>query len=108
MELKGFIVGGCLVISENAEEALGMYLAEPSTKKLMAAFPSYEPKVEEHNLDETAYYFELHEIDEEDHKYIYDRKFPTDGRKLVSLKRPFAKKYREVIGYKKEVIRSYI
>jgi hypothetical protein len=99
MELKGFDVGGCHVIAEDEEEALQMY------REKTGRLPS--SPIRETNLDDWFYYFELHEICESDHVHIYDRKYPLDGRLLVSLKRPFAKKYRDIQDHKKEVIYLY-
>lgn len=105
MELKGYKIGGCTVIAENKDEALTMYMNEIGCK---LHFESSEIKIEEQNLDEIFYYFNINQIEPEDYKYIYDRRYPSEGVELVSLKRPYAKKYCNVIGDKKEILFWYI
>lgn len=104
MELKGWRIGGCTVVAESKEEAIEMY-----KNNVVSLLPMEEviTNAREQSLDDIFCYFELHEIDEADHQYIYDRKYPADGRQLVSLKRPYAKKYRRMVGDKKEILSWY-
>lgn len=106
MILKGYRIHGCLVIEECEEKAIEMYIEKTGRK-------TYSDLVVE-DLDEFFYYFNIKDISEEDYANIYDRKYPyntydSDGTKteLVSLKRPFAKKYIDVIGDKKELLNMY-
>ena len=100
MDLKGFEIYGHIVIAENEAEAIEMYLNSDFGK----AFGLYDqPK--EINLDEWFYYFNINEIDKADYKHIYDRRYPEDGVELVSLKRPYARKYMPEGFYnKKEIV----
>jgi hypothetical protein len=98
-EYQGFDIDGVTVIAEDIDEATEMYINKfhkiPITIKGIA-------------LDEIFYYFDIKEIDLEDYKNVYDRKIHNDGTVLVSLKRPFARKYqKDVIGTKKEILFSY-
>jgi hypothetical protein len=98
-EYQGFDIDGVTVIAEDIDEATEMYVNKfhkiPITIKGIA-------------LDEIFYYFDIKEIDLEDYKNVYDRKIHNDGTVSVSLKRPFARKYKkDVVGTKKEILFSY-
>lgn len=87
-ELKGFKLDGYVIVAENEEEALDMYLKETR----------HDPfgSLEETNLDDWFMYFDINEINPEDVEHIYDRKYPnypSEDVVRVSLKRPYARKY---------------
>lgn len=97
-ELKGFDIDGYAIIAEDKKEAIEMYITKVGRNPR---------EIVETNLDNCFSYFKLEDIDEEDYKHIYDRKYPDDGIVWVSLKRPFARKYGMVLGDKKEIFTLY-
>jgi hypothetical protein len=83
-DLKGFQIGGYYIVAKNEVNAIEMYIVETG----------HEPhsEVKEVDIDDSFMYFDINEIREDDICHIYDRKYP-DGKELVSLKRPYARKY---------------
>ena len=111
-ELKGYMVGGCIAVAENEEEAIQMYKDKVGEswinyyKESCRVEPWHD--IKENNLDEWFRYFNKDEIDKEDYKYIYDEKHLSDGITWVSLKRPYARKYCKDGFYDKKEIGDII
>lgn len=88
--LKGYKIGGYLIVAEDEVEALEMYVNETGEP------PNPWSNIHETNLDDWFMYFDINEINPEDIEHIYDRKYPNYPDKhvvRVSLKRPYARKY---------------
>lgn len=87
-ELNGYKLGGYLIVAENEDEAVEMYVRETEHDPL--------GNIESVNLDECFAYFDINIIMSDDIEHIYDKRYPNYPYKDIvkaSLKRPYARKY---------------